>query len=102
MSKVYIFNISSGEIRCVEKPSMVNKSEIEDFMKFITVNDIPLGKDPATIQCKQCFGRMYVGRNIKNNEYALCTKCVSKYIDKEIARYMLSKGHNANSAGVLS
>lgn len=65
----WYYSLVSGEI------FQIFESERKNAEKY----HIPLVKKPSS-SCKKCYGRGYIGKNIKTETYDLC-KCMYKIID---------------------
>jgi len=61
----------------------------EDEVKNLDESHIPLKQKPSS-SCKSCYGRFYIGRDVKYNgsvwqkgHYIPCPKCMRKCVDWE-------------------
>lgn len=64
------FSLVSGDMYYIEP----------DEIKNLNKSQIPLLKKPNT-SCKKCFGRLYVGFDIKKKYYIPCPRCMQKCVD---------------------
>lgn len=53
---------------------------LEDEVDTLTPFQVRLKSLPNS-SCKVCYGRMYLGKNIKTGLYVPCRKCMKKCID---------------------
>jgi RNA processing factor Prp31 len=64
------YSLISGEIYTVEADEVDNLDQYQ----------IPLLQRPKD-NCKKCYGRMYIGRDVHKDIYIICHKCAKKCVD---------------------
>lgn len=70
MTKRVVFSLVTGRI------FEINEDEIQSLdNNQLLLNSVP------NKNCKKCYGRFHVGKNLKNDMYTICPKCTIKYID---------------------
>lgn len=55
---------------------------LEDEIDTLTPFQIRIKNKPKS-NCKQCYGRFFIGKNTNTGLYIICNKCKSKCIDYE-------------------
>ena len=65
-----MFSLITGEIFYIQE------DEIKNFNQaHVVLKETPKGN------CKKCYGRFHVGREITKNYYIPCPRCMRKYAD---------------------
>ena len=67
---------------------------LDDELDTIDRFSVPLSHLPKK-SCPKCFGRFHIGKNIKNNQYEICPKCVKKCLDVEFFKKTMRKQMDA-------
>lgn len=58
-----------------------------DADEKLDVFQIPLKEKPSEERtCNKCYGRFYIGFDLKQRHYTPCPKCLKKYADLEKMR----------------
>ena len=65
-----LFSLITGEIITVE----------EDELRHFDHSHVILKEKPKG-DCKKCYGRFYIGKEINKNYYIPCPRCMRKYAD---------------------
>lgn len=70
MTKRICFSLITGNIFQIN----------EDEIKSLDINQLLLINRPKN-NCKKCFGRFHVGKNLTSGFYTICPKCAIRCID---------------------
>lgn len=57
---------------------------LETDIKILNIGQIPLNKNPSS-NCKKCYGKFNVGRNLQNYAYTPCS-CLRKVVNIDIVK----------------